>query len=311
MSVAIHYTPIKPPTGQEREVFGLQVAIADWLKAWFRYGSTEKFQFLIGDAAEWDEVQKIAATAGVDAKRLVALDRRFPEQNFPQLTTIFRPEPDTRKLLWQRQQNGNFSFCGLAHAISGTEAGDVLQDYCLAPSRSDRRDCLPFARGAIRYSRLLVKLWRLSAGALRGALSMPGAIAGDTARYRHRKIHEPRTPEKRAAQRKKLGVGENDIVLLWVGRLSAAIKAHPLAMLRAAEWRRKKPVPKYIWLWSAILCRRKPKRNSKNLPAMLHQGQCHFYRPPTTSVFPTVVGCGRYFSVAYRQYAGKFWPDAD
>jgi hypothetical protein len=43
------------------------------------------------------------------------------------------------------------------------------------------------------------------------------------------------TPEKRAAQRTALGLHENDIVLLWVGRLSHAIKAHPLAMFQAAE----------------------------------------------------------------------------
>jgi hypothetical protein len=43
------------------------------------------------------------------------------------------------------------------------------------------------------------------------------------------------TPDKRAAQRKKLGIGDDEIVLLWVGRLSAAIKAHPVAMFQAAE----------------------------------------------------------------------------
>jgi hypothetical protein len=43
------------------------------------------------------------------------------------------------------------------------------------------------------------------------------------------------TPDKRSSQRSKLGLGEDDIVLLWVGRLSHAIKAHPLAMFQAAE----------------------------------------------------------------------------
>jgi glycosyltransferase involved in cell wall biosynthesis len=41
--------------------------------------------------------------------------------------------------------------------------------------------------------------------------------------------------DKRADQRQKLGLGEDDIVLLWVGRLSHAIKAHPLSMFQAAE----------------------------------------------------------------------------
>jgi glycosyltransferase involved in cell wall biosynthesis len=43
------------------------------------------------------------------------------------------------------------------------------------------------------------------------------------------------TPDKRAAQRAALGIADNEVMLLWVGRLSAAIKAHPLAMFQAAE----------------------------------------------------------------------------
>jgi glycosyltransferase involved in cell wall biosynthesis len=235
MSIAIHYTSVKPPTGQEHQVFGLQVAIADWLKAYFHYGSAEKFQFLIGDAAEWAEVQGIAAQAGLDPKRLVAFDRRFPEQNFSHFSSVFRPEPDTRGLLWQREFNGAFNFCGLAHAISGTEAGDVLQEYCLAPSNENDAIICPSraVRAAVRafwdhYGDYLQK--RFST-VYRCPVQLPVIPLGVDVG----KMAEKVTPDKRTAQRKKLGVEENDIVVLWVGRLSAAIKAHPLAMFQAAE----------------------------------------------------------------------------
>lgn len=235
MSIAIHYTSIKPPTGREREIFGLQVAIADWLKAYFRYATAEKFSFLIGNEGEWKEVQNIAAEAGVDDKRLVALDRRFPERNLAQFSTVFRAEPDTRNMLWQRQLTGAYNFCGLAHAISGTEAGDVLQDYCLAPSEATDAIICPSqaVKSAIRafwdnYGDYLQMRFGAKYQCPVQLPVIPLGIDID-------KFSAKTAPTKRAEQRKKLGIGEEDIVLLWVGRLSAAIKAHPLAMFQAAE----------------------------------------------------------------------------
>jgi alpha-maltose-1-phosphate synthase len=235
MSVAIHYTAIKPPTGQEREVFGLQVAIADWLRAYFLYGRTDKFQFLIGTSQEWQEVQEIAKSANVDPQRLVALDRRFPEQNFSQFTTVFRPEPDTRNLLWQRELTGAYTFCSLAHAISGTEAGEVLEDYCLAPSENTDAIICPSkaVQSAIRafwdsYGSYLEKKFGVS---YQCPVQLPVIPLGIDVPKFVAKV----SADKRQAQRKRLGIGEHDIVLLWVGRLSAAIKAHPIAMYQAAE----------------------------------------------------------------------------
>ena len=235
MSTAIHYTSIRQPAAQDREVFGVQIAIRDWLKAYFRYARTEKLSFLIGDTTELQELQEIAAEAGIDPKRLAFLDRRFPEQNFPQFTTIFRPEPDTRNLLWQRQLGGSYTFCGLAHAISGAEAGAVLQEYCLAPSQeSDAIICPSRAvQSAIRafwdsYGDYLNTRFGAK---YRCPVQLPVIPLGVDVE----KFTAKTTPDKRASQRKLLGAEENDIILLWVGRLSAAIKAHPLAMFQAAE----------------------------------------------------------------------------
>ena len=235
MSIAIHYTSIKQPSAQDREVFGVQIAIKDWLKAYFRYARAEKFNFLIGNSAEVQELQEIAAEAGADPKRLIALDRRFPEQNFSPFSTVFRAEPDTCNLLWQRQLSGNFTFCGLAHAISGAEAGAVLQEYCLTPSRaSDAIICPSRAvQAAIRafwdgYGEYLYERFGARYHCPVQLPIIPLGVDVD-------KFIAKTTPDKRAAQRQILGVAENDIVLLWVGRLSAAIKAHPMAMFQAAE----------------------------------------------------------------------------
>ena len=47
---ALHYTPVKTPA-EENKIFGLQVAVLDWVKAYFKYGKQEQFHVLIGDVA--------------------------------------------------------------------------------------------------------------------------------------------------------------------------------------------------------------------------------------------------------------------
>jgi glycosyltransferase involved in cell wall biosynthesis len=235
MSVAITYSPIKPPPERAHEIFGINVAIGDWLKAYFRYARTEKFIFLIGHEQELAEVREMAAALGIDEGRIEPLDRRFPEQNLAAISTVFRPEPGTRNLLWQRQLTQGFAFCGLAHAICGAEAGEVLQEYCLTPSEATDAIICPSqaVKNAVR------RFWDCYGDYLqtrfgatyRCPVQLPVIPLGiDIEKFTRRAA-----PDKRAAQRRQLGVAEEEIVILWVGRLSAAVKAHPLAMFRAAE----------------------------------------------------------------------------
>lgn len=233
MTTAIHYTSVRAP-GQE--IYGLQVAVENWLKAWFRYGKQDQFQFLIGDSKEWDEIQELARNTELDVKRLVGLDRRYVKENFASLNTIVRLNPDSKKLLWQRQLTPNgFNFCGLAHAISGIEAGEILEQYCLAPStNTDAIICPSHAvQSAIRT------FWDLYSDYIQQQfgtgydcpVQLPVIPLGiDT-----EKFEKITTQKHRNEQRKQLGLCEEDILLLWVGRLSHAIKAHPLAMFQAAE----------------------------------------------------------------------------
>lgn len=234
--IAIHYSSINL-SGSQKEIFGIQVAISNWIKAYFRYGSTEKFNFLIGEKKDWEEIQQMADEAGIDQNRLVALDRRYARENFSQFDTIFRPDPHVQNLLWQRQQvaGTGFNFCGLAHAIGGVETGELLERYCLSPSENtDAIVCPSHAvRGAIRsfwdvYGEFLQQRFGTNFKCPVQLPVIPLGIDID-------KFEKLATADKRAAQRKKLGVSEDETVLLWVGRLSHAIKAHPIAMFQAAE----------------------------------------------------------------------------
>ncbi|MFY9289026.1 MAG: glycosyltransferase family 4 protein [Alphaproteobacteria bacterium] len=236
MTTAIHYTSINLANAG-KEIFGLQVAISSWIKSYFRYSQQEKFNFLVGDAKDWDEVKIMAAEAKLDPSRLVALDRRYARENFGHFDTIFRPDPHVQNILWQRQQvsGAAFNFCGLAHAIGGLETGDLLERYCLTPS--DENDAIVCPSHAVRsaisafWDNYSAYLQQRFGTYFKCPVQLPIIPLGiDIERY-----EAISTPAKRSDQRQKLGFKDDDIVLLWVGRLSHAIKAHPLPMFQAAE----------------------------------------------------------------------------
>jgi len=233
--IAIHYTSLHTSAAEGR-IFGVQVAVHNWLRAWFRYGATEKFHFLIGEKKEQDEILAIAAETGIDPKRIIMLDRRYVEENLAQFEMIFRPNPDSHNLFWQRQQlEKGFGFCGLAHAIAGTEAGKLLEQYCLAPS--EETDAIVCPSQAVKSA--IHSFWNLYGDYLRQRFGRrfhcPVQLPVIPLGVDVESLEAKTTADKRAAQRQKLGLADDDIALLWVGRLSSAIKAHPLAMFQAAE----------------------------------------------------------------------------
>jgi alpha-maltose-1-phosphate synthase len=111
----------------------------------------------------------------------------------------------------------------------------VLEQFCLAPSIDTDAIVCP----SRTIASAIQAFWNNYADYLRTRFNadfkcpvqLPVIPLGiDTEKFAARV-----TPEKRAMQRAALGLTENDIALLWVGRLSHAIKAHPLAMFQAAE----------------------------------------------------------------------------
>lgn len=236
MPIAIDYVIDKNPE-LLHQVFGLRVAVFNWLKAYLRYGRQEKYYFLIDEVTAWREVQDLAASVGCDPERLVAFDRRFVRENYNKFSTIFRADPVAQELLWRREKvaEPGYNFCGLAHAISGLETGILLEQFCLAPS--DRSDAIICPSRAVQTSiRSFLDLYadyiekRFNA-TYRCPIQLPVIPLGINTETFEQKT----SAEKRGEQRVKLGLTDKDTVILWVGRFSHSTKAHPLAMFRAVE----------------------------------------------------------------------------
>jgi len=236
MTTAIHYSSVKTPskTGQ---IYGLQVAVLDMLRAYMLYTKQEKLSFLVDSEQSVKEVQEIANEIGIDNKRLQILDSRF-EQNLRSFDSIFRLDTDPHDLFWQRNLLGkgkHFSFCGIAHAVSGRESAQILSKYCEAyTSNADAIICPSHSVKTVienyfdHYSNYLFERYNVKFNC---DVDLPVIPLG----VNTKRIEEKVSDDKRKKQRETLNIKDEDIVLLWVGRQSYAIKAHPISMFRAAQ----------------------------------------------------------------------------
>lgn len=236
MSLAFAYN-LLDDTSKTSTVYGMNVAVRDWFRAYFRYGTAEKINLLIDNATGLRNMQELAQQCALDPTRLVPFDRRFVQENFGHFTTIFRPDPHPQNLLWQRETLATtpYTFCGLAHAISGFEIGEVLERYILGPARPGDAVVAPShaVASAIRA------FWQNYADYLKerfGTIdTCPVDLPVIPLGVDIEKFERLSTPSLRADQRHKLGISEEETVVLWVGRMSHAIKAHPIAMFKAVE----------------------------------------------------------------------------
>ncbi len=226
--VAIYH--VEPPRGDDGKVIGLAVAVETLLDAFFRHTTHEHFHCLAPDRSAFEDFRSRMARAGIDPARCDFTpfeDRAALER----VGTIFRPDPNINRLVADRtgpDGHRGRAVCGLSHTMSSLQVmatmavavAEPLQpwDAIVCPSRA--------IRGVIQ------SLWE-STGKAAGLppAQLPIIPLGVDTRHFARNIDSGRRETQRAA----LGVGPDDVVLLFHGRLSYHNKAHPLPLLRAAE----------------------------------------------------------------------------
>jgi alpha-maltose-1-phosphate synthase len=228
VSVAINFAGAKTaPSGEKR---GIDVAVESLLTGLFRYGAQETYPVSIDVGASLDALQNVAVGAGLDRAQIPPVGPADLDG-----LTLFRQDPDLARLAWRRQQFGAraYSLCGLVHTMSGGQTMSLVGDYLTAPTQAwDALICPSTAiRGVVER---LWESWSDYMAARTGApfqcpVRLPVIPLGiDTDKFRP-------SAERRAAQRRALGVSEDAIVALCHGRLSYVFKQHPLPVLVAAE----------------------------------------------------------------------------
>lgn len=233
MSVAVDYLYREnaPP-------LGLAVAIDDFMKAWLRHSRAPQYLCHTADFKSFTHFSDMARAYSKNAEKtcLQINPVRMPA-TLKEVSCLFVPDPDLSPFVWRRAREpaASHATCGLVHSLSGDQVARAVSQLCLAPTHgADALICPSRAiQSAVRrsfecYEDYLSYRFKAKVACPVQTPIIPLGI--DTDKFMAR-----RGPELRAAQRSALGVAEDETVILFVGRLDFASKAHPLPLLLAAR----------------------------------------------------------------------------
>src|SRR5262249_11537651 len=154
----------------------------------------------------------------------------------PPAPLLYYPCPPDPRFAWARQHGGPgaFSLCGVTHTLASAPAASVLGEVGTAPSEPhDVLGCT--SRAGADMVRAVTDTYADYLGQRHGGTPGLGLrmetipLGVDTERFR------PPTPEERAAQRRALQAADDEVVVLFVGRLTAHAKAHPVPMFQTVS----------------------------------------------------------------------------
>ncbi|MBX9627066.1 MAG: glycosyltransferase family 4 protein [Gemmataceae bacterium] len=223
-------------------LLGRQVAGQEFLGALFAHGTWEQLVALVRNQVSADTLgryfaRRTAADPRTRGLRLVP-DEAFPDAFHPDppARVVFTPCPPDLRYAWARRHRGGdgYALSGVTHTLCSREAAEWLGELVVGPF--EEYDAL------ICTSRSVLRMVRASADAYADYLRE--RVGGDPRVRMRREViplgvdtdrYRPPSPAERAAARSALGVADDEVAVLFVGRLSHHTKAHPFPLFYAAD----------------------------------------------------------------------------
>ncbi|UTP37845.1 glycosyltransferase family 4 protein [Phenylobacterium sp. LH3H17] len=225
--------------GLGQNFFGKDVANLDLYRALVAHGGFEAVDILTLVQVGLDQVAP-ALTQGRPTTTKLGVDSVLATHRAVAAGALLRGQPDLADLAWLRRQNASdraYSLVGLIHTIAPPASRMSLALNQVAPIQPwDALICTsPAVQDALTD---MFEGWgdylahRFGDGGRRAIPKLPLVPLGvDGARFQALADR----PEVRAKVRADLGLGEDDILVLWVGRLSFFEKAFPQPMFAAVD----------------------------------------------------------------------------
>lgn len=235
MGLAFFYHPDGYDTSRPK-LMGRHAAGEEFLKAYVRHSGAERFYCYAARRAHYQDFARRVAplldgrpTAWIPHRRLGGL---------AEPGTLFLPGPNLGDYAWQRRFSNprGYSLVGVTHTTATQRIMDAFGDFLLAPVQP--WDALICTSQVVKSTvERVLNDWGAYLRERLGARPsfpvrlpvIPLGVDCDAL--------EP-TPEKREAGaklRQKLGIGEDDVAALFLGRLSFHAKANPLPMYLGLE----------------------------------------------------------------------------
>lgn len=217
-------------------LLGRQAAGEGFLKGFVRHGASTKVHCVAPDRATLDDfVRRVRPWATRDLN--IVWVRPTDGAALGRVGTLYRPDLILEDHAWERRHRDQraYSLCGVTHTIASRRALDAIGRLLIAPLQE--WDALICTSRAVRdavdrvHASFGEYLAERGGGVFAPRLQLPIIPLGvDTAAF----APEAR-PGARAALRTELGIAEDDLVVLYVGRLIHYAKAHPVPMYLALE----------------------------------------------------------------------------
>lgn len=238
VNAAIQFHEESYRTDQSR-LMGRQAASESFFRGWLAHAQVDVAVGYVERSL--DRTAFIKAVRRLDGhdRRLIALATPGDSTAIQATGTLFRPDPQLGELAFRRRRGDprRWSLVGVTHTTASASAMKALSDLLIAPVEPwDAVICTSLSVQAM-VKRQLDGVFtylreRLGAGH-RPKFHMPVIPLGiDTGAL------DPATEEARATRirlRAQMGIEEDDVAVLYFGRLSAYVKAHPLPMFMGLE----------------------------------------------------------------------------
>lgn len=232
-NAAIFYKP-EAYTTKTTRILGRRAAGEGFLKAYVESQKGQTLYCHCDNQSEFDNFRETVTPWLTQQSQLVFIPRSQPYR-IQDVGTLYVPGPDLGNFAWQRRfynQRG-YSICGVTHTIASKEAINSIASLLLAPIQPwDALICTSNA-AKTAVERILNNWGEYLAQRFNTTIEyhcqLPVIPLGvDTKVYQF-------NPEYRKRLRNTLNIAEEDVVILFFGRLIFYAKAHPVPMYLAVE----------------------------------------------------------------------------
>jgi glycosyltransferase involved in cell wall biosynthesis len=235
-NAALVYMPDNYNTSQPR-LMGRHSATEGFLKAFVRHGRVDRFYCYTSARENFEAFTKQVSTYanGPRPTEWIAFTKAA---DLARAGCVYRPGPNIGYFAWERRHFNQraYSLCGVTHTTAEHVVMDALGDLLLAPVQPwDAVVCTSRAvKGMVEHqlAHWGEYLGERTGGAVRVSVQLPIIPLGVDCAALER---TPAAEQARRTSRQRLGIGPDDIVVLFVGRLNLIEKANPLPMYLGLE----------------------------------------------------------------------------
>ncbi|OYQ31766.1 hypothetical protein CHU95_21810 [Niveispirillum lacus] len=219
------------------KLMGRHAAGEGFLRGWFRHGGFEDLHCQVGDLRHAQAFGEAAQAQSWRGK--IHVHQTDRPETLAGVGAVLMPGPNLGQQTWHRRcrvRPNAYSVVGLTHTTASANALDNIGDLLISPLES--WDALICTTEAVKT--MVVRTLTDQAAYLAQRFSLPPSatvtlpqlpvipLGVDCERFAPR-------PDLRQSWRERLSIGESDVVVLFMGRLSFHAKAHPMAMYQALQ----------------------------------------------------------------------------